>query len=367
MLAGSAEYARNRPSAQLFGSALTYFRYIHPLERIAVGSQNAQLGVGIRLPRQGTLQITQAAAYSPSYLYQLFSTGAPVAPGGVIPVNPEYPKDQTESYSYDTRMSAAFGSPRGTRLTTSAEYSRTDFTNRAVTRPTLAAYAAGARVSRTLSRTTGLAAGYEYSAGEFSLGGLMKAHRVTMGVEYSPALSVTRRATLRLDVSPTVFDVPESALIAAVLERPAPGAVERRRYAMQGEAGIDYPFFPKWRAEASYYRSLDYGAVPSEPVLADGVRVRLIGLVGRRIEVSGLATYATAVSAISQDTRKLSSYTGEARIRYALTRGFAVYSEYLYYYYDDPRGQARLAAGLPSVYRQRGIRVGFMLFAQPLD
>jgi hypothetical protein len=89
-------------------------------------------------------------------------------------------------------------------------------------------------------------------------------------------------------------------------------------------------------------------------------------VIGRRIDVSGLAAYATAVSAISRNTRNLSTYTGEARIRYALTRGFAVYSEYLYYYYDL-RGQARLAAGLPSVYRQHGIRVGFMLFAQPLD
>jgi hypothetical protein len=351
MLAASAEYARDRRSAQLFGTALTYFRYIHPLERIEAGPQSAHLGAGIRLPKQGTLQITQAAAYSPSYLYQLFSIGAPVAPGAAIPVNPEYPTDQTESYSYDTRMSAAFGSPYGTRLTTSAEYSRTDFSNRAVARPNLAEYAAGARVSRSVSRTAALSAGYEYSAGEFGLGGLMKAHQVTLGVEYSPALSVTRRASFRLDVSPSLF---------------VPGGVEPRRYALQGEASVDYPFLLKWRAEASYHRSLDYGAVPSEPVLADGAQVRLTGVIGRRIDVSGLAAYATAVSAISRNTRNLRTYTGEARIRYALTRGFAVYSEYLYYYYDL-RGQARLAAGLPSVYEQHGIRVGFMVFSQPLD
>ena len=50
--------------------------------------------------------------------------------------------------------------------------------------------------------------------GEFGLGGLTKEHRATMGVEYSPPLSVTRRAIFRLDVSPSMFEVPESALTA---------------------------------------------------------------------------------------------------------------------------------------------------------
>ena len=68
---------------------------------------------------------------------------------------------------------------------------------------------------------------------------------------------------------------------------------------------------------------------------------------------------------ISRTTQNLSTYTGEARIRYALTRTFALYSEYLYYYYDLG-GQAHLAPGLPSVYKQHGIRVGFMVFGQPL-
>ena len=48
-----------------------------------------------------------------------------------------------------------------------------------------------------------------------------------------------------------------------------------------------------------------------------------------------------------------------------MKRSFALYSEYLYYYYDL-RGQAGLAPGLPSVFEQHGIRVGFTLFVEPL-
>jgi len=81
--------------------------------------------------------------------------------------------------------------------------------------------------------------------------------------------------------------------------------------------------------------------------------------------VSAAAGHATGASAINRSTQNLDTSTGEVRIRYALKRSFALYSEYLYYYYDL-RGQARLAPGLQSVCEQHRIRVGFMLFVEPL-
>jgi len=358
MLAASADYARDRRSVQLFGTASTYVRYAHRLDRIAVGSQSAQVGAGIRLPKQGRLQLTQAAAYSPSYLYQLFPTAA-LAPGEAIPANPEYRIDQTESYSYQSRMALAFGSLRGTRLTTTAEYGVTEFKKQSAVRPNLSTYSAGARVSRAFSRSAALSLGYDYDTGQFGAGTLTKAHRVTMGVEYSPALSVTRRVTFRLDVSPSVVETSESAVTAS-----APRA-ERRLYPLQGEASVDFPFRLKWRASASYRRSVDHVAVLAEPLLATGAHVKVMGVIGRRVDVSASAGYAAAASAISLNTRSLTTYTGEARIRYAFTRAWALYAEYLYYSYDL-RGLAALTAGLPGVYEQHGIRVGFTVFGQPL-
>ena len=161
VLIASADYARNRRSVQLFGNASTYFRYAQRLDRIGTGSQSGQLGAGFRLPNQGNLRITQAAAYSPSYLYELFPTGAPLAPGEAIPVNPEYGIDQNESYWSNTEMVLEFGSLRGTHFTTTAQYRLTDFSKQQVARPNLANYATGAKLSRALSRRTSLSAGYE--------------------------------------------------------------------------------------------------------------------------------------------------------------------------------------------------------------
>jgi hypothetical protein len=360
VLLASADYARNRRSVQLFGNASTYFRYAQSLDRIGTGSQSGHLGASVRLPNQGTLRITQSAAYSPFYLYELFPTSAPLAPGEAVPVNPEYQINQTDSYSYRTGMSLELGSVRGTRFTTTADYRVTDFGQQQVARPNLANYAAGARLSRALSRRTSLSAGYEYRVGEFESNGLTKEHRATMGVEYSPPLSVTRRMVFRLEVSPSLVET-HASIPAAVATR----TVERRLSPLQGEAAVDYPFRLKWRASASYRRDVNYVPGLTEPVFTTGGRISVTGLIGRRVDVSAFAASATGTSPTSLNTRNFASYTGEARIRYALTRTFALYSEYLYYYYDLG-GQAHLAPGLPAVYEQRGIRVGFMLLGQPL-
>jgi hypothetical protein len=355
VLAGSADFARVRPRVQLFGNAATYFRYVPRFDRVAAGSQSAQLGAGVRLPRRGTLQITQGAAYSPSYLYELFPTATPLAAGDMIPTNPDYRSDQNESYSYNTRTALAFGSPRETRLTMTANYGVTDFKDRTIANRDLVRSAAGARLSHALSRSAAFSFGYEYSVGEFGSSGTTKAHRGTIGVEYTPSLSVSRRATFRLDVSPTIVEIPASPL----------SAVEPRVYPLQGEASLEYPFRLKWRATASYRRSVNYVAVLREPLLANGAVVKLAGLIGRRVDLAVSGGYASAVTAASRYSQNLDTFTGEARIRYALTRGLALYSEYLYYYYDLGE-QAHLAAGIPSVYKQRGVRVGVTLFGDPL-
>jgi hypothetical protein len=359
IVAASADYSRERRSVRLFGNGSTYFQYAQQLERIVAGSQSAQVGASVGLPKQGSLRISQAVAYSPSYLYQLFPA-SPLAPGDAIPVNPEYRIDTTDSYSYNTGTALTFGRQLGTRVTATAEYRRTDFQDESAADRNLTAYASGATVSHPLSRRLALSGGYGYSAGNFASRGFTRTHRANIGVQYSPPLSATRRAMFRLEVSPSVVDTDVQTSTA-----PATNPGDRRQYPVQGEASFDYPFHLKWRALASYRHSVDHLPGLVEPVLAKGTKVTLIGLVARRVDVSALGGYATAVSATSRLGQNLTTYTGEARIRYALSRSFALYSEYLYYYLDLAEG-ALLAPGLTGRHEQHGVRVGFMFFGQPL-
>jgi hypothetical protein len=372
MLTATADYTRKRRHLQLAGTASTAVRYYQRLDRVDAVSDSAGLGASIRLPKQATLEVNQSAAYAPSYLYQLFPTVAPPALGESIPANPDYRIGRTDSYSYGTRMALMFGSSLGTSVTTTADYSHTDFRQQTATRPNLTTYASGAKVSHAISRSGGFSIEYRYRTGEFGLGGVTKEHRVSMGVDYSPSLSVSRRVTFRFNLGASVLAIPESILpaieagpAATAVEGRVPSAVERRQYPLQGEAGVSYPFRPNWRAAVSYRRGVEYLAVLTEPVLSSAARAELIGLITRRADLSAAAGYVRGASAIPSSTLNLDTRTGDVRIRYALRRSFGLYSEYQYYFYDL-RGQTRLAPDLPSVFGQHRISVGFMLFATPL-
>ena len=321
-------------------------------------SHSAGLGASVRLPKEGSLRIDSTAAYSPSYLYQLFPVGQPPSLGASIPSNPEYQIQETQSYSYRSTVVLAFGSHQGTQVTTSGTFNRTDFQRQALTPADVETIEAGAKISRALSRSGGISVEYQYRTGEFGLGGLTKEHRLTIGTEYSPVLSRTRRATFRFNVSPSTLDVPGLALTPG---GEASGAIRR----LSGELSVSYPFRPNWRTTASYRRSVEYFAVLGQPVFADGARAELIGLISRRVDLSASVGYATAASVLARNTGTLETYTGEASIRYALKRSLALYSEYLYYFYDQ-RGQTGLAPNLPSVFEYHGVRVGVVLFIEAL-
>jgi hypothetical protein len=363
-LLASADYARTRRRVQLAGTALTAFRYDQRLDQVEAISHSAALGVGVRLPREGSVQIAQTAAYAPFYLYQLFPTGASSAPGESTSASPDYRIDQARSFSYATTGNLAFGSARGTRVTTTAEYRHTDYQRQPATRPDLTTYAAGAKLSRAVSHASSLSIEYQYRTGEFGYGGRAREHRITMGTEYSRAITARRRATFRVDVTPATIEIPESGVISAASSL-TPSALETGQlYRLQGEASVDYEFRRNWRAKANVRRGVEYLALLAEPVLSDAARIELTGLVARRVDVSATIGYATGASAIRRGSDQLETRTGQARIRYALSHAVALYSEYRYYYYNL-RGQASLAPDLPSAFEQQGVRVGLILFETP--
>ena len=358
MLQASSNYARGGRRLQLAGNASTAFRYYQNLDRLEAVSHSVGLGASVRVPK-GTLRIDQSAAYSPSYLYQLFPIDSAQPLGASIPANPEYQIAETESYSYRTTAALLLGSPRGTQVTMSGAFNRTDFQKQLRTRADLEITETGVKVAHRFAPSRAVTGGYDFREGEFGFDGPTKEHRLTLGVEYAPALSRTRRASFRLNLMPTQLYLPASAISDDL------GETNAGLLRLSGEAAVSYPFKLNWRADARYRRSVEYLSILSQPVLSDAGRLEVAGLLARPLDLALSGGYATAASALDRTGRNLQTYTGQVTLRYALKRSFALYSEYMYYYYDL-RGQALLAAGLPAVFEQHGFRLGASVFLEAL-
>ena len=83
-------------------------------------------------------------------------------------------------------------------------------------------------------------------------------------------------------------------------------------------------------------------------------------MLSRHVDLSAAAAYFTGESGVPGSRQNLDTYTGTVKIRYAFSRSVGVYSEYLYYHYDQ--GLISVMSGLPRVFEQHGIRVGASLF-----
>jgi hypothetical protein len=378
LMTTSADYARTRPRTEFGGALFTSFKYYPRLDRVAPVSHSAGLGLTIRLPQQSSLQVNSMAAYAPAYMYELFPR-APVASAvEAIPANPDYRIDLSDSYTYGTNLTLAVGAARATRLTVTADYRHTDFHREIVTRPNLTTSGAAMRVSRGLSRNSSLSLEYQYRTGEYGFSGVTNEHRLALGADYAYPLSASRRLAFHFNLSPSLLELPDSTALTtgpvsdALLNDTLTPSLATRLYRLQGDATVDYDFGRTWRATATYRRGLEYLAVLTTPVFSDAARVELGGLITRRLDVSASGGYASGTSALSRDTKHLddtqhlNTDTAQLRVRYALKRSLALYSQYAYYYYDL-RGQARFAPELPSAFRQHEVRVGFMFFVRPIS
>jgi len=91
------------------------------------------------------------------------------------------------------------------------------------------------------------------------------------------------------------------------------------------------------------------------------VTFALDALISPRMDLLATAGYSNGSSALSQDAATLDSYTADVRVRYALTRMWALYAEYLYYFYEF-HSRTPLSATVPPGLERNGVRVGVTLW-----
>jgi hypothetical protein len=354
---GASEYARRGRRLQLQASASTAFKYFANVDRLEALSHDAALSGSIRIPH-GSVRIEQGAAYSPSFLYQLFPVDTPDIEGS-IPTNPDYQIAETESYSYQTLAALELGSAHRTQFTATGRFNRTDFPQQAANE--LETAQAGVIASRRLSPSITFEGGYDWGKGDYESGVRARTHQLPIGIEYSPALSRTRRAAFRLALTPTWLEGSP-----AILDD-ADATFHPRVFYVGGEASVSVPFRPNWAATARYRRSIQHLAIANEPLFSDAAYAELTGLLSRRVDfvVSGGFGQAAATTgpALAQ---RLDTYTGHASVRYAVRRSLALSIEYLYYYYNDKGQQVDISQGLPGLFEQHGVRVGVVLFLEAL-
>jgi hypothetical protein len=348
---------------QFASTAGTTFRYYRSEAQFLGVGHHVGAGATINLSPSTILSLNQTAAYSPSYLYGLFTNIA--APElGHTNVGTNYAVTDSASYNYDTRVTLIeqVGARNSVALHVGGRYTdfvhsgqATDTTGQSSPGATvfrdLLSYEAGGTFSRGLTRDLHLDFGYTFRRTEYFDGSFPTEHDVNAGIQYSRPLSRTRRTTLRVSTG------------SVMLHAPAPGdapGVLRPQYGMTAEAALTSQFGRTWQAEGGYRRGVSYIEGIQTPVLTDGLTTSVSGLLTPRINLLITGAYSVGQPTIANASHGLTTYTADARTSFALNRTWAFFAEYLYYFYDFSAGI--VPVGAPPHVARNSARAGLMLW-----
>jgi hypothetical protein len=240
-------------------------------------------------------------------------------------------------------------SPRAT-LSFTSNLKITDFTGHDTSYPDMKSADAGGRLVYSLSRDMGLRLGYTYRRADYVGSPHATEQDFDFGIDYNRPLSRTRKTTLAVSLGPAMATAP---LVIG-------SADLRQQFRMVGDASIKHQIGRTWTLQGVYHRGLGYIEGLQAPVFSEAYGATMSGSLTQRIDLSMNAAFSTGESALTGTPSQFSTYTGSGRLRYAVTRTWAVYGEYIFYYYLFNQN-VPLPVGVSPGLTRNGIRTGLIL------
>jgi hypothetical protein len=354
---GAVAYTRRGRRVQFAADVQSSLRYLAELQEVKPVNQAANVSLAFTLPKRSSIVLRQGASYTPTYLSGLFPGGAGLEPGATpLAVPPDYVVQDFSSYSSVTGAVFTYGMTRKGTLSVGGDYRDTRFVRAVNGRREITNGAMRAQFARNVSRNTDMTVTYRFTRGDFGYGaGTSTEHGIDWGLRNTHRLSPTRRASFDFSVGSSAVDVPTAAIAV-----PGEPATADRLYRVSGDAGFMYQFVRTWQARADARRGFEFIPELSAPVYTNGFTAVVDGMLTDRLALNSSAGYSDGKSALNNSSA-YKTYQGAARLKWALTRNWALYGEYQYYFYDL-RGTLQLLPGVPPGLKRNSVRVGMTLW-----
>jgi hypothetical protein len=219
-------------------------------------------------------------------------------------------------------------------VTLSGQWRETRFTNRA---DDFSMRGWRGQWKRRMTRDLAVHLGYgRYEVGRPASDDDFMNELLDVGIEYARALPIARRTTL-------AFGTETSAL------RENRG---RRQLRLNGSVELAHAFMRSWRASIGAYRSTEFVPAFAEPLLSERVRAGVSGYLSKRFIFYGNVLGSQSQIGLENSTSaRFTTYSGDARLIFAMSKHLGVFGQYVRYYYELPP-TANAIVALPKLSRQ---------------
>jgi len=350
-------YVRRGRHVQFAADLASGFRYFRELGEVKPVNQSGNLSAAFTLPKRSSIVVREGASYTPTYLGGLFPGSSGVAPGEApLAAPPDYVVQDFSSYSSVTSADFTYGATRKSTISLGGDYRDTRFARTIAGQRDITTAAMHAKFARSVSRNTDMTIAYRFTRGDFGYGaGTSTEHGIDWGLRNTRRLSATRRVSFDFSVGSSAVDMP-APLVASGGES---GNTDRL-YRVTGTAAFTYQFVRTWQAQADVRRGFEFIPELAVPVYTNGATAVVDGMLTDRLAFNSSAGYSDGKSALTRSS-SYTTYQGTARLKWMLTRAWAMYGEYQYYYYDL-RGTLHLLPGVPPSLNRNSVRIGMTLW-----
>jgi hypothetical protein len=304
-------------------------------------SHTASTGLRIRLTPRTNVSAQVASVYTPDFTFApMLAPDATL--GDLQPLLAAYRNYAVSTLTYDANL--GFDRALSSRSNLSGRVSKryTDF--RGAPGNSMD-QAAGVEFSNRFNRNTRMSLSYRFRENYYASmfadgeGQPTSIQDANVRIDRDWRMSPTRRMAFHVLMGPSLLE-----------------EGRRRRYTANAGGGLEFRL-RAWATQVSYRRGVNFVEAVADPVPSDSGNISIKGLLGRRLNLLIDASFVTGEIGLDLQGSAYDSYSGIARIQFAVRRSVAVFGDYLYQQYSFGNGTP-LAESYPRTRERRGVRVG---------
>ena len=289
------------------------------LNNVVRWSGAGDVGLSTRTERN-TFNIEQLAVYTPFTHFRVVPAPAAPATGVADLAAPDVSLAVTgqESYRYNTNLD--WSRQMGQRSTLRASY-RHEYLN--FVQPGMQDWrvqSAGISYTHGLTANTSFVAGYDYHRRQFQGEPVPTLHHdIQVGLDYTNTLPFSPRTTFSFSLGTTTLSRTVSSTNLST---------DNNFFRLIGNADLEHQLGQTWKLGVSYDRRVQYIEGVSDVFLADTAMGSVQGFFNQRVDLRATTGYSTGALRYGVRTPAYSTAASTARLRIALTRNFALQTDY---------------------------------------
>jgi len=356
---GDLDYGRSGSRVRIAANGGANLRYYSRLSQFLAADYHAGAGVEARVAPQTTVLVTEALFHSPAALPGLFANPLPPELG-------EPPPDSRFALTNDKVLSAVtvatveHGFPVRSQLTARGSYRYTNYLAEDIPTSDWSTLDSGVAYRYRVTETRSLRTGYNYRRASYAVpeapggqGPQPDEHNVFVGAAVDRAFSNEQRTMVTFDGGVSVFSAPN---LGDLLQ-----TGDRLRFVYN--AALAHQAGRSWLLLASANRGGQFNQGYGGPVFADELFASATGFVNPRTDITASLAHTEGESLLTIVGRRFTTTTAGARVRYALSRNWAIMAQYFYYSYDFTNAPGLPSAiAVPERFSRNSLRAGVSVF-----